>query len=170
MGTSLTHLTIDYYGFLKWGPPDQLCNILDACPNLVALSVSRAAFDPSFVSSEHPKLMKLDLINPRKPVYKNISAVLQPFPQLRLLSIIPPPHCPILPTINRCCPVLQQLFMANHPPCCLPDVGDIHEITGLRVLTLKNPGSKRRLNGDALEEYLMKHCDSIGSFEIGSAL
>lgn len=166
LGSSLTDLTIDYTRFYIWGASHQLCDILDVCPNLRTISISHGVFHPSSTSKTYPRLVKLDLIDALIPK-DDISVILRLFPQLRLLRVTPMPDHPILSAIAKSCPLLQQIILHNHARCCLPDVDDIQEGTGWRVLILDCPRRKPKMDWRMLKRYFKAHCDTIERFEIG---
>ncbi|KAJ8658033.1 hypothetical protein O0I10_006304 [Lichtheimia ornata] len=171
MGASLTQLTIDYQYCYTYGTPYRLSDYLDQCPNLVALSIQRGMFDTSFVSSKYPKLKKLDLIKVNVKMDEDtMLEFLRPIPQLQVLNIIPTPCSTILPAIHQSCPLLQQLFLAKNLPPCLSGLGDIHHHEGLRAMIVMDPGKKQRFKGDDMMGYIVKHCDTIESLEIGPGL
>lgn len=166
LGASLTQLTIDYGGWDKDGKPTQLCDYLDECPNLVALSISYDDFNPTSVSCTYPRLKKLDLIHVKMRM--DMRTFLRPLPQLQLLSIIPAPRSSILPDIDQSCPLLQQLLLAKHFYQNRPDISDIREDSRLRVVTVTDPGKRKKFKGDDMLRYIVKHRDTIERIDIES--
>lgn len=166
----MTQLTMDYGYSCTSETPYRLCDYLEACPNLAALSISNGGFDTSFVFSQYPKLKKLDLSNANVSMDEDtMYAFLRPLPQLRLLSIIPTPSSSILPAIQQACPLLQQLVFSNTLPRFLPDIGDIQDDdSGLRVLAVRDPGKRKRFRGDDMMRYVVEHSDTIESIDIGA--
>lgn len=166
LGASLTQLTVRYKYQYTRVTSYRLCDYLDRCQNLMALSIRRGHFESTPVSCQYPKLQKLDLIDCNLKM-DDMHAILRSVPQLQLLSIMPTPDSSIFQTIQQSCPLLQQLFFPTHSSLCLPDISDIQGHQGLHAVTVKKPGTSHEFKGNDLIKYIVQHCDSIESIDIG---
>ena len=113
----------------------------------------------SSVTKSYPKLVKLALYDSEINVNRgNISSLLQPFPQLRVLKLFPVSGSDILPIIDEHCPLLEHLIFSDRSF----SHASTDENTGLRVLSLSSRGEFKE---NDVVQYLLKHCDTIETFD-----
>ncbi|KAI7874302.1 hypothetical protein K492DRAFT_211651 [Lichtheimia hyalospora FSU 10163] len=158
---TLTNLEL---GYVYNGIPEnryRLCDIVDTFPNLVSVRMAHGDIDMSSVTKSYPKLIKLDLYESTIEVNQgNISSLLRPLPQLRVLKLFPVSGSDILPIIDEYCPLLEHLILSDrsfsHP--------STEVNTGLRVLSLSPAGEFKE---NDVVHYLLNHSDTIETFDAG---
>ncbi|KAJ8652795.1 hypothetical protein O0I10_011534 [Lichtheimia ornata] len=167
LSNTLTELEIEYGYHTTPKQRYRLCDLLDACPNLVSISVGRGDIDMSSVTKTYPKLIKLALRNRDPEVNEgNVSSLLQPFPQLRVLKLLPVSGSEIFSAIDQHCPLLQHLILSSGP-VEFPDILHTPERTGLRALSVPTSDYLGRFKEDDMVQYLVKHSETIEAFDVG---
>ncbi|CDH54849.1 predicted protein [Lichtheimia corymbifera JMRC:FSU:9682] len=112
LGSTLTDLHIEY-GLHHQSKEDcyRLCDVLDACPNLVSICMVRGDIDMSSVTTKtYPRLTTLGVHDPHEITRMDqgiISSLLQHFPQLRVLKLSTISGWDTLPVVDQHCPLLQ---------------------------------------------------------------
>ncbi|KAJ8652817.1 hypothetical protein O0I10_011556 [Lichtheimia ornata] len=169
LGNTLTNLHIEYGLHFAQMECYRLCDILDACPNLVSIRMVRGDIDMSTVTKTYPKLTTLDVSKPDDIDMVNqeiISCLLRHFPQLRVLKMSPVSGSDIFPAVDQHCPLLQQLILTDRP-FDQPYIQGIQEdTTGLRVLCMATPDESSNYNEDDMVRYMMKHSNTMEVFEM----
>lgn len=159
IGDSLTHLDISK------GPGLQLCDIMEACPNLLFLKADNVnAIMPLPSSSSYSLLQYLSLDRQRQQTLEHEDMVdfLRRFPSLRTLQISPMPNTTVLPILHKHCPYLHEISL-GHPS---PNLGvlsanDHSNRKGIRSAYL---GGERSYCRDSLIEFLYAQRDSLETF------
>lgn len=166
LSNTLTDLEIEYGGYEAPTKSYRLCDVLEACPNLVSIRMKHGDVDMSSVNKTYPKIVKLDLWNKVMVANKdNISTLLRPFPQLRLLRMCPIPRSDFLPMIDQHCPLLQQLILTFQSPPFF-DILDTEERTGLRGLSVPTIYYGESFTEDDTVRYVMKHSETLEAFGV----
>ncbi|KAJ8658049.1 hypothetical protein O0I10_006320 [Lichtheimia ornata] len=167
LSNTLTDLDLEYGRYLPAKKPYRLCDILDACPNLLSIRISCGDIDMSSTSKTYPKIIKLEVWNRDAEVTQdNILSLFGPFPNLRYLKLYPPLGSFMLPVIDQHCPLLQQLILTGRTPDFY-DVDDMPEgNTGLRLLSVPTSDFDDGFKEDEMVQYLIKHSETLEAFGI----
>lgn len=166
LSSTLTDIEIEYGAHKNPKKRYRLCDVLEACPNLVSIRMNNGDADMSSATTTYPKLVKLDLWNKLMVANKdNISTLLRPFPQLRLLRICPIPSSDILPTIDQHGPLLQQLILTSQSPPFF-DILDTEERTGLRGLSVPTRYTGKSFTEDDTVRYVIRHSKTLEAFGV----
>ncbi|KAJ8652807.1 hypothetical protein O0I10_011546 [Lichtheimia ornata] len=172
VASTLTDLRIEYGHYRS---PTRaffrLCDLLDACPNLVSIHVEACDIDMTSVTKTYPKLTTLDVSQPKKSTrvdQGSISSLLKPFPQLRALKLFPVSGSDILPAIDQHCRLLQHLILSR-PSFHQPHFQPMQHDTGIRVLCIPTSSSSGTYKEDDVIRYMMNHSKTIEilDFEYG---
>lgn len=167
LSDTVTDLRIEY-GYNK-SPKMRyrLCDILEACPNLESIRMDDGDIDMASVTKAYPKVIKLELLNMQNRVkLDNVSALLQPFPRLRLLKIAPGlSESFFLPIIDQHCPLLEELILWGRSPHSFGNF-DAPERKGLRALIVPTTQHGDNFKEDDIVQYLMKHSETLETFGV----
>ncbi|KAJ8657569.1 hypothetical protein O0I10_006633 [Lichtheimia ornata] len=167
LSNTLTELDLEYGRYLPAKKPYRLCDVLNACPNLLSIRMSCGDIDMSSATKTYPKITKLELWNRDSEVTKDITlSLFGPFPNLHYLKLYPPLGSCMLPIIDQHCPLLQQLILTGRTPAFY-DVDDMPEgNTGLRLLSVPTNDFDDGFKEDEMVQYLMKHSETLEAFGI----
>lgn len=168
---SLTHLTIDcVFGLHKC----RLSHILDACTNLVAISVAYLDYDMSEASKAYSNITKLEIKSYVSDV--KIAGLLQQLPNLQCLQLqcISDNNAQVLSVIQQHGSHLQDLFLSNKR-FYRPESICEGQTKGLRALHTSCERSyatisERRIHAnnmrqlfteDDMVRFIMRHCETL---------
>lgn len=141
LNRALTYLNIQSTMFRGW--QHRLCDIMNACPNLMAISFSSYGLDMTGAAMEYPNIIKLHIDSFMDK--DTLSSILRRFPNLKCLRLGHVLYSGVLTDIQQHCPLLQQLFVSAQYGgyADTATIVDGHE-KGLRVLHLSG-GERRQL-------------------------
>ncbi|KAJ8657566.1 hypothetical protein O0I10_006630 [Lichtheimia ornata] len=169
LSNTLTELEIEYGHRTTPKQRYRLCDLVDACPNLVSIRVDSGDIDMSSVTKTYPNLKKLELSTKDPEVNEgNIPSLLRPFPQLRALKLLPVSGSEIFSAIDQHCPLLQHLILSNGP-VQFPDIVDMPAKRGLRALSVPTSGRLGDFKEGDMVQYVMKHSETIEVFDVGKS-